>query len=91
MKTTDPSPFKRKICMCGCKNSFIPTRKDMKYLNRQHANYHYNNTKRKKVIKYKADNTDFGYYTDYNPRNTVMALDIITVVLIFLALVFFLL
>ena len=42
------SPLLERICACGCGVAFIPIRKDKKYLNTKHQNYHYNRTKRKK-------------------------------------------
>lgn len=42
------SPLAPKICACGCENEFQPKRKDQVYLNKQHADFGYNNGKRKK-------------------------------------------
>lgn len=42
------SPHAIRECACGCGMKFRPNRKDKKYLNSKHANYHYNSTKRKK-------------------------------------------
>lgn len=42
------SPLSKRLCACGCGVSFVPSRKDKKYLNTKHQNYHYNLTKRKK-------------------------------------------
>ena len=46
-----PRPLADRICECGCKNPFQPTRKDQIYLNTQHANYGYNHGKRKEKNK----------------------------------------
>ncbi len=46
-KNNDPSPLAKKICACGCEIEFQPKRSDQIYLNSQHADYAYNNGKRK--------------------------------------------
>jgi hypothetical protein len=46
-KSEDPSPLQMKVCACGCEIEFLPKRSDQIYLNTQHANYAYNNGKRK--------------------------------------------
>lgn len=46
-KSEDPSPLQQKICACGCENEFQPKRADQIYLNSRHADYAYNNGKRK--------------------------------------------
>jgi hypothetical protein len=38
-----PNPLALRICECNCGNSFQPRRKDQVYLNKQHADYAYNN------------------------------------------------
>jgi hypothetical protein len=42
-----PSPLGYRFCKCGCKIEFQPKRKDQIYLNKQHADYGYNNLVRK--------------------------------------------
>ena len=42
-----PNPIPARLCQCGCGNYFYPTRKDNIYLNKQHADFAYNNGKRK--------------------------------------------
>lgn len=46
-----PSPIKPRVCACGCGHEFQPKRKDQRYLNKQHADYHYNHTKRNQIYK----------------------------------------
>jgi len=41
-------PLVKRICHCGCLTEFMPTREDNIYVNKQHANYGYNNGPRKK-------------------------------------------
>jgi hypothetical protein len=42
-----PSPLAPRICQCGCKLEFSPGRNDQIYLNKQHADFAYNNGIRK--------------------------------------------
>lgn len=42
-----PRPIPAKQCSCGCGYWFQPKRKDNIYLNKQHADFAYNNQKRK--------------------------------------------
>lgn len=46
-KSENPSPLPMRKCSCGCENEFQPKRSDQVYLNSKHANYAYNNGKRK--------------------------------------------
>lgn len=46
-KSENPSPLPMRMCSCGCGNEFQPKRSDQVYLNSKHANYAYNNGKRK--------------------------------------------
>jgi hypothetical protein len=43
-----PSPLAPRICQCGCKLEFGPGRNDQIYLNKQHADFAYNNGIRKR-------------------------------------------
>lgn len=46
-KCENPSPLPMRMCSCGCENEFQPKRLDQVYLNSKHANFGYNNGKRK--------------------------------------------
>ena len=41
------SPLQKKKCPCGCKESFIPKRRNQIYKNSRHTNFAYNHGKRK--------------------------------------------
>lgn len=45
------SPYKERMCPCGCESMFIPHRRDQLYLDSKHANNAYNNGKRKQSSK----------------------------------------
>jgi hypothetical protein len=46
-KSENPSPLPMRMCSCGCGNEFQPKRSDQVYLNAKHADFAYNNGKRK--------------------------------------------
>ncbi|MEJ6546962.1 MAG: hypothetical protein QNL73_03420 [Flavobacteriaceae bacterium] len=48
-----PRPIAPIVCDCGCGHEFQPRRRDQKYLNKQHADYGYNHSKRKAKNKNK--------------------------------------
>jgi 3-methyladenine DNA glycosylase AlkD len=48
-----PRPIAPIVCACGCGHEFQPRRRDQKYLNKQHADYGYNHSKRKAKNKNK--------------------------------------
>ena len=48
-----PRPIAPIVCACGCGHEFQPRRRDQKYLNKQHADYGYNHSKRKAKNKHK--------------------------------------
>jgi hypothetical protein len=50
-----PSPLAYRYCQCGCKIEFQPKRKDQIYLNKQHADYGYNNLVRKRKDAHKRE------------------------------------
>ncbi|MDA3883284.1 MAG: hypothetical protein PF481_08350 [Bacteroidales bacterium] len=50
-KNYHPSPIPKRKCKCGCNHEFQPRRKDQVYLNKQHADFAYNNNVRKKKMK----------------------------------------
>ena len=43
----NPHPLKSRRCPCGCGCFFQPNRSNQIYLNKQHSDFHYNNTTRK--------------------------------------------
>ena len=47
-KNTAPRPLPERECDCGCGIKFNPNRIDQKFLNKQHADFAYNNTIRKR-------------------------------------------
>lgn len=50
-KELSPNPLALRICECGCENVFQPRRTDHIYLNKQHADFAYNNGDRKEKTK----------------------------------------
>ena len=50
-KPMNTSPYKERMCLCGCKSMFIPRRRDQFHLNSNHTNNAYNNGKRKRSSK----------------------------------------
>lgn len=48
-----PHPLAIRECACGCGNSFQPRRRDQIFINKQHADYAYNNGKRKESSRIK--------------------------------------
>ena len=51
IKSTPPRPIPVQECACGCGFRFQPNRRDQVYLNKQHADFGYNNGKRKEDNK----------------------------------------
>ena len=43
----NPHPLQSRQCPCGCGCFFQPNRSNQIYLNKQHSDFHYNNTTRK--------------------------------------------
>ena len=43
----NPHPLQSRRCPCGCGYFFQPKRSNQIYLNKQHSDFHYNNTTRK--------------------------------------------